>query len=178
MNEEGVLLVPEGIESIIQDRGFIKLKEFSKVFFPMFVAYFSGEQVDLRAWFYATKTKGTLPVDVIDGKDIAFTVPAIISADRDEFGKGLQKDPADIMALAQIKDREAPGAGNRYIQANLIEGIEYDEYDEVAQRKFMEDWVKIFNYYGYEATNLPQSKKLTKSGEEKETAEFDYYDEL
>lgn len=155
VNEEGVILIPEGFEDFVNQRATIKLKEFSKVFFPMFVAYFSGETVDLRAWFFATKTKGTVPVDVIDTKsEVAFTVPPLFTTARQEFGHGLQKDPADIMRTAQIKDREVPGAGNRYIEDNLTAPIDYNEFDEKQQEAFLLQWVKIFNYYGYESDDI------------------------
>lgn len=155
VNEEGVIVIPEGFEDFINQRATIKLKEFSKVFFPMFVAYFNGEKVDLRAWMYATSSKGTVPVDVIDTKgEVAFVVPPIFSTERQEFGIGLQNDPADIMRIAQIKDREVPGAGNRYIEENLTGSIEYDEFDTKSQEEFLLQWVKIFNYYGYESSEV------------------------
>ena len=172
---DGVILPPEALESLINLRPSIKLSTFSKVFFPMFVTYLSDKPVDLRAWFYATNTKGTVDVDVVD-KDgsVVFVVPAIFSTSRREFGVGLTKDPADIMSTAQRKDREVPGAGNRYIEANLTNSIDYDEHNEKEQRKYMEDWVKIFNYYGYEHSGKVDQAKSN----EDDDLDWIEYDEI
>lgn len=130
-------------------RAEIPLSEFSKLFFPMFAAYFAGHDAEIGRWFLHTKTAGFTWVDVVENGNVVFSVPPVLSTGERLMGEQLHQDPADILKIAALKDRTLPGSGNAHIRHNLIEQIDYSDGVEKKAEDFMEAWNKIFAYYGY-----------------------------
>lgn len=170
------LELPKGFEAILESdvRGEIKLKDFSTIFFPMFLAYFKGEEnVELGRWLTYTNTKGYEWVDVIDAGEVVFSVPPMLQAITLAPGTQLQQDPADIMQIATIKDRTIPGAGNAHIRTNLTNALDLSEDYIRGQETYRENWLPIFNYYGY---NLEDGSKKTGSDNKSEYNPGDFTD--
>lgn len=144
--------LPKGFEAILTDdsRGEIKLADFSNIFFPMFLAYFKGEEnVELGRWLTFTRTKGYEWVDVIQGGEVLFSVPPMLQSLTLEPGKQLNQDPSEIMHLATIKDRTIPGAGNVHIRTNLTNALDLSDDYVRGQDEYRNNWLPIFEHYGY-----------------------------
>lgn len=129
--------------------GTIKLALFSKVFFPMFVEHLKGNEVQISPWLSETGTNGYQYVNVMNGKEVVFTVPPIFISNRTGLGDNLSQSAADIMQIASIKEKTYPGAGDAHIRNNLIDKLDYDDDRETSIERFIEEWKTIFAYYGY-----------------------------
>lgn len=170
--------LPVGFDKLVNDgaRGTIELNQFSKVFFPMFVAYFQTQDVELSRWLNYTKTKGYQWVDVMQGGEVVFSVPPIFQNTSITAGSGLKQDPSDILKIASIKDQTIPGAGNRHIRDNITDMINLkDDYNN-GHDAFIEAWIPIFAYYNYTIDN-------GKGGSDNKTndynaEDFEDYDDL
>lgn len=175
------LNLPENFDAVINNvtRGEIKLSDFSTVFFPMFLAYFKGEaNVELGRWLTFTKTKGYEWVDVIQTGEVVFSVPPMLQSITLEPGSQLKQDPADIMQIATIKDRTIPGAGNNHIRNNLTNALDLaDDYVE-GQETYRENWLPIFEYYGYNLEGGSKASAGTKKTDDYNPEDFSDYDEL
>lgn len=138
-----------------KSRGKIQLAVFSKSFFPMFVEYFVGKQEpNLNFWFSATGTSGYQYVDVIDNKgEVVFAVPPLFDYNTTESFNRSSLNPAEHMALVQIKDRNMPGSGNGHANAFFEEVVTQEKEDPKDIREFFNAWVTVFQYYGYTAKN-------------------------
>lgn len=144
----------DNIINVDNPNGTISLDLFSKVFFPMFLAYLSGKQnVDLSYWYDETNTNGYQSVDVVDrAGEIVFTVPPLLNNRKTDLGDTLEMSPAEIMAIADMHDKSFPGNGVKYIEKNLTEKFDRDvEGNLQLQEKFVNGWKKIFKFYGYES---------------------------
>lgn len=171
--------VPENFEAFVKDsnRGEIKLSDFSNIFFPMFVAYFNGQPVELSRWLSYTGTKGYEWVDVVRAGEVVFSIPPVLQSITLAPGSSLNQDPAEIMQIATIKDKTIPGAGNRHIRENITNALDFEDDHNRGQEEFLKNWIPIFEFYGY---TLGDSSKASS----KDTAmdynpgDFDDYDEL
>lgn len=161
------------------NRGTIDLPTFSKVFFPMFVEYFVGEKTpNLNFWFTKTVTNGYQFVDVLDSKgEIVFSVPPLYdSSSTASFGRG-DLNPAEHMALVQIKDRSMPGAGTNHANAFFEEVVSTETENPEDIRSFYSHWTRIFEHYGYTSTSASDSK-TTVSNVSINEDDFDGYEDL
>lgn len=176
------LELPANFEQFVKDsnRGQIKLSDFSALFFPMFVAYFNGQPVELSRWLEFTRTKGYEWVDVTKADEVVFSVPPVMQATSFAPGSGLRQDPADIMAMATLKDKTMPGAGNKHIRANLTEALDLEDDYVDGRSQYHADWIPIFNYYGYSLDSDTDTK--AKAGSAKKSDynpdDFEDFDEL
>jgi hypothetical protein len=172
------LNLPAGFEQFVKDsnRGKVELNQFSKVFFPMFVAYFAHQDTELSRWFQYTKTKGYEWVDVIEGGEVIFSVPPVFQSITLDPGKSLKQDPADILKIASIKDQTIPGAGNRHIRENITNVIDMDDDFLDGQTEFMDAWFPIFKHYNYTLENEKTKPGATPS--DFNPGDFDDYDDL
>lgn len=160
-------------------RGSISLAVFSKSFFPMFVEYFVGQlEPNLNYWFGETQTTGYQPVDVLDSKgEVVFTVPPMYdNASTTAFNRN-DLNPAEHMALVQIKDRSMPGSGNRHADAFFEEVVTGEKQNEGDIRAFYKSWTTILAYYGYTSDAI--SKDSSNSADVNLSEDdYDGYDDL
>lgn len=170
--------LPVGFEELVKDgnRGTVDLNQFSKVFFPMFVAYFNTQKVELSRWLTYTKTKGYEWVDVMQGGEVVFSVPPVFQTTSLTAGAGLQQDPSDILKIASIKDQTIPGAGNRHIRDNITNVINLDEDYINGHEAFIDAWIPIFAYYNYTITNT--TGEGGKPSTDYNPGDFEDYDDL
>lgn len=174
------LELPKGFEAVLKDdtRGEIKLTDFSNIFFPMFLAYFKGEEnVELGRWLTYTQTKGYEWVDVIQGGEVVFSVPPMLQSITLEPGKQLNQDPSEIMQLATIKDRTIPGAGNAHIRNHLTNALDLSDDYVRGQDEYRSNWLPIFEHYGYTLEGGSTSTS-GKSADDFNPGDFTEYDEL
>lgn len=175
------LEAPKGIEALIKEdvRGEIKLNDFSKIFFPMFLAYFMQEKnVELGRWVTFTKTRGYEWVDVVKGGEVIFSVPPMLRSITLEPGRQLKQDPADIMKLAAIKDRTMPGGGNRHIRENITDVIDLTEDYVSGQDQYREAWLPIFEYYGYSLADAKKASATMSTSQDYNPEDFTEYEDL
>ena len=174
--------LPKGFEAVLADeaRGQIKLNDFSTIFFPMFIAYFKGEEnVELGRWLTFTKTKGYEWVDVMQGGEVIFSVPPMLQSITLEPGKSLAQDPSEIMHIATIKDRTIPGAVNAHIRSKLTDALDLSEDYANGQDEYRKNWLPIFNYYGYTLEGgASKSGAGSNVSDEYNPGDFTDYDEL
>lgn len=161
-------------------RGSMSLALFSKSFFPMFVEYFVGEkEPNLNFWFGETKTTGYQPVDILGSKgEVVFTVPPLYDVASTTSFNRADLNPAEHMALVQIKDKSIPGSGTSHADAVFEEIVTSEKQDEVAIRTFYEAWTKIFMHYGYTSAAAASSTTDKNAGLEISEDDFDGYDDI
>lgn len=172
----------QAFASLTQDvtRGSMPLAMFSKNFFPMFVEYFVGEQEpNLNFWFGETNTTGYQPVDIIDSKgEVVFTVPPLYDVASTTSFDRADLNPAEHMALVQIKDRSIPGSGSSHADAVFEEIATSEKQDELAIRTFYVAWTKIFSHYGYTSIAAKTDTTNTDGGLVISEDDFDGYDDI
>lgn len=172
--------LPENFEAFVESeaRETIDLKTFSELFFPMFVARFSGKTVELSRWCSYTNTSGHQWVDVVDSGEVIFSVPPVLQSISTTVGTGLQQDPHEIINIARLKDNVIPGSGNRHIKENLTEKLDLEDDLVKGMDEYTRNWIPIFQYYGYELEDSSKSTNVGGGASDTLTETFNDYDEF
>jgi hypothetical protein len=112
---------------------------------------YRGERdIDLSFWVDIAGSV-FMPIQVVDGSRVLFTVPAICKRPGIEKAKSSKDSTFEVIATAKQKSEVIPQLGERYLDNKMSARI----YESSVDQSELDLWNQILTRYGYEPLGTP-----------------------
>lgn len=116
--------------------------DFVRYFLPMFAQ--TKEPVSVKEWL-AVSQSPFMEVDVMSGEEVLFAVPPLMRHIPLATENGPRDSISEISALSELKDKQYPGSGDRFLERALSE-----KFSPIpVNPEHLIRWNDIFKRYGY-----------------------------